>query len=603
MKQDTYKSKERDRKDTLQERHPIFGLSCIVIGKVLVISIIFAALVHLERVQPAVIPQNVVTNSGYPHPPTHGVETPRTSRKNSYPFVPLGGMTRLNDLQTRIGPVSLVDIPKQHENQGPISFTENFDSIPNSFNVRSLQRGTNFPGTTIPRASLPVEWLPTLSPVINPKVHSLPSATNPPSTRLSANLELTSTLVQVNINDAQPTSVELTPSAARRYIDEIPSTKDDCEASVATNVTHPSAAPLEPPASMEKPPSVPPVSPTIETVVLDDDNTGDVFQQIITLGLSVAVLKDSIDTDFVTDHPSEYDALKEKIDMELEEDITATLQVALGHILTYFLSTPELDEISATGQDSEPTSPNSSQLSSRSKLDRRKKPKIRRYTLFWVQGTIDVSSISTIPIEIENRAKAEIHWIEIIFQYIVKCNVTEMHKRELKSGESLEENGFCNTFVNVTQVKEVIWGEAQTILNGTLLEWLHEKDSRIVGVCEVGDELETNLAVVRRDDSSILIPRQTFGAVLFALTTMGTTLLCVVASRRKKRREGEIYEWSPRMCDENGVEEFLQIGNGLISQQTSGSSGRDARLQTHIISLESNSEMFAYEQERTHTIV
>ena len=663
MKQDPFRSREKYRLDTLQERHPIFGLSCIAIGKFLVVSIIITPIFHSKRVQSAVIAQNEVIDSDYRHLFIQGVEKRRISRVNSDFFWQSDGMNRLNDPQTGMGPGNMVDSHKQHQVQDPISYTENVVTIPNYLKVRSLQIVNNFPGTTIHRADLPVDLLPLVSPGINPKLLSLPSSTSIPGTSPSANLEEISALAPVNINDVQRTSIGLMPSTAQMYSVVVPSTNGDSIAPVATKVMHPNAtpkyikglasishpqarilippeespvsfegtpsaaplelpvymivppivspvyiesttpnAPLEPPATTDILPSVPPGSSTMETVVLGDDNIGNLFQQKITIGLSVAVLRDSIDAAFITDNASVHDALQEKSDMELEEDITATLQVALGHILTYILSLAALEEINATGQEMESADPDSIQFSSRSKVDMHKKPKIRRYALFWVQGTVDASSIYTLPIEIDNRAKAEIHWVEINFQYIIECNVTEMQKRALKSSESHEKNRFCNISVNVTKVTEMIWSGAQNILNGTLLEWLQRKDSRIVGVCEVGEELETKLNFVIVDELSILFPRRTFGAVLFAFTTVGTTLLCLVANQRKKKREGEIYEWSPRMCDENGVEEFLQIGHGLISQQTS-SPGRKMRSQTHATSLESSSEMFTYEQEQIPTIV
>jgi hypothetical protein len=170
---------------------------------------------------------------------------------------------------------------------------------------------------------------------------------------------------------------------------------------------------------------------------------------------------------------------------------------------------------------------------------------------------------------------------------------------------SQRQSGGDRPAINMTEINQVIWAEiVMDLLDGTLLESLQAVNSQIVGASMVGDELVTDLVIsgqlqlasMSQLDLSDWSPRQTLGSLLFALTFVGTTLLCVASDRRKKREERDMLEWSAIMGNESGVDELLRRSNAVYSRKVSTSptvSGRSnlGSSASHVSGLESVQEI------------
>ncbi len=157
-----------------------------------------------------------------------------------------------------------------------------------------------------------------------------------------------------------------------------------------------------------------------------------------------------------------------------------------------------------------------------------------------------------------------VHWIAATVEYIVVPRIPSAPQSP----------------VNATEARQELWKTiSRKVRRGKMLPMLQQYDQRIVGVCIMGNELNATLIEMGGqrlfqssppndslppNDSSGWSTRQTVGAVLFGLTFIGTTTLCLLAKSRRKRVARERVEWSVTMGDENGVKEMLRRSNGLV---------------------------------------
>lgn len=114
---------------------------------------------------------------------------------------------------------------------------------------------------------------------------------------------------------------------------------------------------------------------------------------------------------------------------------------------------------------------------------------------------------------------------------------------------------------------KVLNAAASRIHNGSLLNWIQQQAPSIVGVVQVGhEELARCIAVGDVDldgpvpfidptDMRSLDSLQMSGCILFIVTFLGTSMLCLVGHSRSKQAE----EWSAEIGDESAVDAFLNL--------------------------------------------
>lgn len=322
--------------------------------------------------------------------------------------------------------------------------------------------------------------------------------------------------------------------------------------------------------------------------------------KIISFRLSVAVLLEDDNGSAVASMPRSdthtiaYVEYNE--DDELYDFVGEALQITFEKVLAYGLDIKVPNGILRMGNLTEDGGPRDQ--SSLTWLSRR--PSRPKNNFHLIQGDVQLKSNFLSPVRV-GGSFAEVHWIEARLIYAVRQN--------LFGGDSYRpsqrQSGGDRPAINMTEINQVIWAEiVMDLLDGTLLESLQAVNSQIVGASRVGDELVTDLVIsgqlqlasMSQLDLSDWSPRQTLGSLLFALTFVGTTLLCVASDRRKKREERDMLEWSAIMGNESGVDELLRRSNAVYSRKVSTSptvSGRSnlGSSASHVSGLESVQEI------------
>ena len=130
---------------------------------------------------------------------------------------------------------------------------------------------------------------------------------------------------------------------------------------------------------------------------------------------------------------------------------------------------------------------------------------------------------------------------------------------------------------------EIINATIARIQNGTLLEWIQQREPNVVGVTQVGQEDSARCAMVD-EHPDLAIPfikpvqtpswglLQTLGSVVFILTVGGTTLLCLVGRNRSKA----IKQWSAVIGDESAVDDFLKLSREFLPPECLNQRGEGA---------------------------
>jgi hypothetical protein len=322
--------------------------------------------------------------------------------------------------------------------------------------------------------------------------------------------------------------------------------------------------------------------------------------KIISFRLSVAVLLEDDNGSAVASMPRSDTHMIAYVeyneDDELYDFVGEALQITFEKVLAYGLDIKVPNGILRMGNLTEDGGP--WDQSSLTWLSRR--PSKPKNNFHLIQGDVELKSNFLSPVRV-GGSLAEVHWIEARLIYAVRQN--------LFGGDSYRpsqrQSGGDRPAINMTEINQVIWAEiVMDLLDGTLLESLQAVNSQIVGASRVGDELVTDLVIsgqlqlasMSQLDLSDWSPRQTLGSLLFALTFVGTTLLCVASDRRKKREERDMLEWSAIMGNESGVDELLRRSNAVYSRKVSTSptvSGRSnlGSSASHVSGLESVQEI------------
>ena len=121
----------------------------------------------------------------------------------------------------------------------------------------------------------------------------------------------------------------------------------------------------------------------------------------------------------------------------------------------------------------------------------------------------------------------------------------------------------------------IINATIKRVEDGSILEWIQHQDLSVVGVSQVGLENMTTCIVVDMNPTlDIPIPfidpldlaswdtLQMLGLIMFLMTLLGTSSLCLIGRNRSKALRVE--QWTAIIGDESAVNEFLTLSSQFL---------------------------------------
>lgn len=147
------------------------------------------------------------------------------------------------------------------------------------------------------------------------------------------------------------------------------------------------------------------------------------------------------------------------------------------------------------------------------------------------------------------------------------ANPTQTERSSSSSGQFSDDwDAIKPTVLNATRDR---------IEDGSILEWIQQIDLSVVGVAQVGLENSTQCLVVDMNpELNVPIPfidpldlkswdaLQMLGSIMFMLTLLGTSSLCVIGRNRSKALR--IEHWSATIGDESAVNDLLTFSSRFL---------------------------------------
>jgi hypothetical protein len=180
---------------------------------------------------------------------------------------------------------------------------------------------------------------------------------------------------------------------------------------------------------------------------------------------------------------------------------------------------------------------------------------------------------------IDSNETIMVTWLQTKLDYTVfpwwndDDEIYDLYSYEVDEEEGVFDFGALGSFVESMKTaygewkskkisSKVMYAAATRIHNGSLLNWIQQQAPNIVGVVQVGHEelarcvvvddinLDGPVPFIDPTDMRSLDSLQMSGCILFIVTFLGTSMLCLAGHSRSKQAE----EWSAEIGDESAVD-------------------------------------------------